>query len=339
MKKIIFPVVLVAGLCSVKTASAQNPAASQQADQWRLREMMQPSEVSSNAAPEFYNGETSDVGPQTLLRMKKRHWLEAFADEQLFYTDNMFLAERGRQDANVLVSTVHVALAPTFNFEDGRLTPRLGYQHQWFSYGLLGGDDVQVATFNPIGVAFKSMDVFDFNVQTVFSDANWHWRNWDFTLGADFRRFLDSGSYDEFYNEIVPRWSVARTFQLCEKTSIVIGYEGDYRFTETQNPVPLNRDNYNDRTDHSLVLVGNWQLCAHASVQPFYRLQYSYYPEVSGGRKDWLNTVGVALNFPITRNIALRTFVSYETLNTDGAFAQSYEKVDIGGGLNLSVRF
>ncbi|HEY5040750.1 MAG TPA: hypothetical protein VIK53_01985 [Verrucomicrobiae bacterium] len=120
---------------------------------------------------------------------------------------------------------------------------------------------------------------------------------------------------------------------------MVVGYEGDYRFTETQNPVPDNLGDYNNRTDHSFVLLGNWRLCPHSLVQPFYRLQYSYYPQVRQGRQDWLHSFGIALYFPITRKVALRTFVSCDTLNTDGPLVQSYDKFDGGGGLNLSMRF
>ncbi|MEY4918396.1 MAG: hypothetical protein RL616_2309, partial [Verrucomicrobiota bacterium] len=136
-----------------------------------------------------------------------------------------------------------------------------------------------------------------------------------------------------------PRLAAHYTFQFSETKSILVGYEGDYRATETANPLPINKDNYNDRTDHSFILLGNWKLCNHAIIQPFYRLQYSYFTHIQNGREDWLNTFGIALQLPLTQNVALRTFISYETLDSSSAYVQNYDKLDIGGGLNLSVRF
>jgi hypothetical protein len=337
MKKVI----VVAVLFAAAALHAQNPVATQQADAWRFHQQLSTQDADTSAAPEFYGGETADVGPQSLLQLKpRRHWLAASADEQLFYTDNVFLADKKAQSANILVSTVEVALAPTdIEVDDGQLAPRLGYQHQWFNYGVLGSDDVLTASFNPAVIATNSLSRFDFNVQTIFADTAWSRGGWEFSFGVDYRRFLDSGDYEEFYREIVPRLAARYTFQLAENKSITFGYEGDFRATRTSNPILRNGGSYNDRTDQSLVLVGNWQLCAHASLQPFYRLQYSYFTSHNPGRTDWQNTFGLVVNVPLTSNVALRVFTSYETLTTDGAFVLNYEKFDIGGGLNLSVRF
>jgi hypothetical protein len=342
MKQFILPVVVTASFLAGISAVAQNSAAMRTADNLRLRELAAPAPAGD--VPEFYPSETSDVGPQSLLVLKpRRHWVRAHADEQLFYSDNVFLSENGegRRGADVLVSTVLAAFAPdAFDFMGGKLAPQIGYQHQWFNYGLLGDQHMFVVDYDRSVVPrVESISVFDFNVATVFADTTFAWRGWDFTVGLDYRRFLDSGSYDEFYRELVPRWAAHYTFQIAEDKSIMLGYEGDYRFTTTLHPLPGNKDDYNDRTDHSLVIVGNWWLCSHAVVQPFYRLQYSYFSHIQSGRQDWLNTFGLGLALPITSNVALRTFVSYELLDTDYSYVQSYHKFDVGAGLNLSVRF
>jgi hypothetical protein len=347
MKKIIFSTVAGGLLCATGSSYAQSSSASQQADAMRFRETLRASEAVSNAVPELYAGETGDIGPQTPVDLKsRRHYVRAFGDAQLFYSDNVFLADKGLlTDKNpigsdVLVSTIQVALAPdAYDFLGGQLSPEVGYQHQWFTYGMLGNDHVQIVTFPQVSPQVVPINVFDFNVQTIFGGATWRWHNWDFSLGTDFRRFLDSGNYNEFYREIAPRWAAHYTFQLADNKSITVGYEGDYRFTTTQNPFPANTDDFNDRTDHSFVLVGNWWLCSHAELQPFYRLQYSSFTHVLQGRQDVLNSFGLALQLPVTENVALRTFINYDILQTDGQYVQSYNNLNVGGGLNLSVRF
>ena len=324
-------------------ARAQNPAASQQVDSaWRLRQIQSTFPGGTNAVPEFYEGETSDIGPLSVLQSQRRRtWFQAFADEQFFYTDNAFLAaSHGKQSASVLISTVQAALAPSpFAVGDGFLSPRIGYQQQWFTYGL--ADSQQVLVYP----SFKKVNInqFDFNAGTVFSDLAWREQNWTFTVGGDYRRLLSSDDYSEFYHELVPRWAVRRDIPLSESVSLSLGYEGDYRYTQTTPPAvvtptsPNYPGNFNDRTDQSFVLVGNWQLCRHAILQPFYRLQYSHFTQID--RDDWLNSFGLTLYCPLTQQISLRTFVGYDILNTDGFYAQNFQKLDAGAGLNLTVSF
>jgi hypothetical protein len=335
------------GICLVLTlgvARAQIPNASQQVDSAQQRRQLESAFSflgGTNAVPQFYEGETGDVGPQSVLRFKpRRTYIEASADEQYFFTDNVFLADHGRQHADVLVSTVQAALAPTpYEFAGGLLSPRAGYQHQWFNYGLANPNMVTI--YPP----FQQVDIntFDFNVSTFFGDVAWQRQNWTFTLGGDYRRLLDSGNYAEFYHEYVPRWSVRRDFSINDSLAFSIAYEGDYRMTGTKPPAvvnptsPVYPDTFNNRTDQSLLLVANWRLCSHAILQPFYRLQFAHYTRIN--RDDLINSFGLTLYCPITKQITLRTFVSYDIANTDGFYVQDYQSLNAGGGLNLTVRF
>lgn len=331
-------------------ARAQIPNASQQVDsvqQRRQLESVSSSLAGTNAVPEFYEGETGDVGPQSVLQFKpRRTFVEASADEQYFFSDNVFLANQGKQGADVLVSTVSAAFAPTpYEFAGGLLSPRVGYQQQWFNYGLLASDTVHV--YDPSktpAVYYSSLGKFDFNASTVFSDVAWRRQNWTLTLGGDYRRLLDSGNYDEFYHEFAPRWSAGYELSLGKSTSLFMAYEGDYRFTESTPPAapnppasPIYPNTFNDRTDQGLVLSGSWRLCSHAMLQPFYRFQFTHYTSIN--RDDFLNSFGLALYCPITRQISLRTFASYDIANTDGFYVQNYRSLNAGGGLNLTVRF
>src|SRR5579863_10360761 len=125
-------------LFAAQGAFGQNPAASQTVDTMQQRRQFESGGNNQTNAPELYAGETSDLGPQSVLKMNTPRWhLEAVADEEIFYTDNMFLDNLLRQSADVAVSTIQVALvAPQMKVFGGELTPRIGYQSQWFTYGL-----------------------------------------------------------------------------------------------------------------------------------------------------------------------------------------------------------
>jgi len=328
-------------VCGWVTAQAQLPGVLQQVDNVQQREQLQRAAdmmVVSNAAPEFYPGETSDVGPQTLVQYPRHPLFEASLDGQYFYSDNVFLAKSGRQSSDILVSTLNLAFTPApFAFAGGTVSPRIGYQHQWFNYGLAGDQSDFILDFKTKQPGFVPISKFDFNSAMPFVDATWKRGDWTATFGADARWLLDSTTFNEFYHEFVPNWSVGRTFHLCDQASVYVGYQGDYRFTWSYYPPPRFNDQFNDRTDQALLAVGTWWLCDHVALQPYYRFQYSCYSMAK--RHDTLHSVGITLLLPVTPNIILRGFVGYDNMNTDGFFSQSYNNLNAGGGLNLSVGF
>jgi len=323
------------------TAQAQLPGVIQQVDSVQQREQLQSAAslmIVSNAAPEFYPGETSDVGPQTVVQYPRHTHFEASVDEQYFYCDNVFLAHSGRQSSDILVSTLNFAFTPSpVVFAGGTLSPRIGYQHQWFNYGLTGDQTDTVFDYQTFRSGEVAISKFDFNSAMPFIDATWKRGDWTATFGVDARWLLDSTTFNEFYHEFVPNWSVGRTFLLSGKASVYVGYQGDYRFSWSFHPPFHYNDQFNDRTDQGVLVAGTWWLCDHAALQPYYRFQYSCYSTVK--RHDRLHSVGVTLLMPVTPNIILRGFVGYDNMNTDGFFSQNYENLNAGGGLNLSVRF
>ena len=197
---------------AVQTASAQVGAPQQQQvdnAQFR-RELSQSTQALSNGetVPELYTGETSDVGPQSVVKFKPRKsYLKLSADAQYFHTDNMFLADGGKVGTDVLASMVQAALAPgAYSLGEGQFSPRLGYRHEWFNYGLASSKTIGARDFNDDVFKDVKLREFDFNAQTVFTDARWRQGNWIVGAGFDYQRLLDSDRYEQFYDEYVPRW-------------------------------------------------------------------------------------------------------------------------------------
>jgi hypothetical protein len=339
MREIKFLTLLAVGLTGVTAMAQLQSQLTDTVQQRRQLEQAAKQMVVTNAVPELYSGESSDVGPQSVLKIKpRRTWVEAAADVQYFYSDNMFLANNHKQDVDVLVSTVEAALAPTpYEFAGGQLAPRLGYQHQWFNYDLAAPHTINALNLATGNIDQIGLDQYDFNASTVFGDVAWRWRDWQFTIGGDFQRLLDSGDYQEFYREFVPNWSVRRDFRLNKKQCLSLAYEGNYRLTDTANTLPGVGSGFNDRSDQSLVIVGSWKLCSHAILQPSCRFQYTHYTAIS--RDDILSSFGLAIYCPLRDNVALRAFVNYGNFSTDAANASDYEKLDAGFGLNFAVRF
>ena len=337
MKKFLLPAVVIA-IFAATSVHAQIGGMVNQVNDAQTREQLnrtaQAGLSESNSVPQLYEGETSDVGPQSVVQTKARHTLfEAYADAQFFYTDNVLLTEKRTLDTAVLVSTVEFALAPTpYPIGNGTLAPRLGYQHQWFNFGL---DGAKVP-----GTPLRLQD-FDFNAQTAFADALWTEGKWSFGGGLDATRLMQTDGYHQFYEELVPNWTARRTFAVCDKSAFAVAYEGDYRVTNIKPQfLEFGTSDANDRTDHSLVLTFTHVLCQHAVFQPYYRMKYTHFTEFpNGARNDYLNSMGAGLYLLVCPHFTVRTFLNYDILVSGNSRVENYHKLDAGGGLDVTFRF
>jgi hypothetical protein len=285
----------------------------------------------------------------------RRHLFEAMADVQYLYTDNAFLTETHHQNSDVLISTVEFALKPTpCDFLGGTLAPSVGYEHQWYDFGLADHDRVPVFKFGagpfpPGSGRFEHLNIFDFNSQTAFTGLQWSRNNWSVDLGFDFRRLLSTSSYSEFYREYVPRWGLQRTFAFGDRAALTVGYAGDYRFADPELLTvvlaggflirQINPD-MRDRTDHTLFVTYDQALCPHALLQPYYQLKYTRFVDSDfGDRNDLLSSAGLALYWTLCRNCDLRAFVDYNARFSNNPHVSEYRQFDGGLGLNVIVRF
>ena len=314
------------------SATAQLPPFVDQANRARQRQETERilRELHPNDAtpPEFYAEETSDVGPQSILRIKPRKtYFEAFADSQYFYTSNMFFQENDPVDTGVLLSTAQVAFAPPpMELGSGRFSYRAGYQHQWFNYGFEDHAGV--------------LNNFDFDAATVFASARYQTKNyWAFGAGIDWVRLLGhepaSANYDEFYKEYLPHWSVQKFFPINAKMLCAVGYLGSYHFSEVD---PAPRKDLNDRWDHVLLGTYTYAFNRHWVAQPYYRLQFSHYTHARD-RQDLLHTFGLSLNYFFTDYLGVRAFASYDLRESNDPVVPDYRKVDAGMGINLTLKF
>lgn len=289
----------------------------------------------TNGVPELYEGESSDIGPQSVVESApRRTYIRASADEQFFYSDNVLLGSgSNKKSTGVLLSTAQFAIAPTqLTLGGGTLLPEIGYRAQWFDFGLDGGR----IRFTPL----RWSDL-DFNAQTIYGDVAWVWQNWTFAAGMDATRLYSTADYHPFYSELVPNWMASRVFHICDRTAFTASYEGDYRATHIKREfLAFGTDDASDRTDHSLLLTFSQVLCRHAIFEPYYQLKYTHFMHYPlGPRNDYLNTMGAGLYWIVCPNFSVRTFVSYDILKSGNASVPDYHKLDLGGGVNLTVRF
>ena len=286
------------------------------------------------APPELFPGESTDVGPQSILKLhpKKKHW-EFATDSQIAYTSNALLTESptARTETTLMVNTVQFALAPDpYELKGHSFAPRIGFRHQWFNYAI--GDRANAASN------------FDFDAQTAFVDGRLAIaENWVGYGGVGYVRLLGHQpgveDYNEFYTEFAPRWGVERFFPLGERKLFRIGYQGQYHITTVDAVPPLLPSSRNDRIDSVLLVSYTHSFNAHLVAQPFYRFQLSNYTDSGANRNDYLHTVGASLAWVFNQHVSVRLFSTYDHKDSDNTLIPDYRKFDIGGGFSLNCRF
>lgn len=310
---------------------AQTPGAIDQVDanqQRRAQQAAAQDQIQADGtAPEIYPGESSDVGPQSVLSLKpRRTWVEGIVDSEYLHTDNVFLDHSFRQPSGVLISTAEIALAPSaFDVGGGQLTPRVGFSQQWYDFFQDHHETVD-------------LDNFDFNAQTIFTDARWTRNNWIFGAGFDYTRLMTTKGYSQFYAEYVPRWEAQRIFAFNPKNNLTLAYQGYYHFTDTSSSVFRQpQDSFYDRLDEALLATYNFYPCSHALVQPYYIFKYTHFTATIH-RNDYLNSVGLAVYGFMCRSFSCRAFVGFDQRNSSLTLAE-YHQFSPGGGLNFNIRF
>ena len=275
----------------------------------------------------MYAGESTDVGPQRILRLNPRpDYFNVVLDSQVFYSDNANFAQgKFILDSTVYVNTVQAAFTPPdFKLGPGKFTASGGGISQWYNYGN------------------HRMSALDFNAQTLFLSGRYTLGDWIFSLGVSYTRLLNQEHYDQTYQEYLPVLAVQRIFPISEKLLLVAGNQVDYHFSSVPATPGAGSTEINNRLDDIASLTLSWQLTRHLILQPSYRFQYSNYrysTDQTTDRNDYLNSFGITLAYYFNKNVSLRTFFNYSLKQSDDPLTPAYHEYNGGLGGTLNINF
>ena len=275
-------------------------------------------------APDLFPGESTDVGPQRILKLNPRpNYFNVYFDSQVYYSDNANYAQ-GRDiiGSSVFVNTGQAALTPPeFELGQGKMGLAAGIISQWYNYGS------------------HQMTSENFTAETAFISSRFTYHDWVFSLGGNFTRLLDQNGYDWTYQEFLPVLAVQRFFPIGERLLLVVGNQVDYHFSD-EPPAPGTPTDINNRFDDIVNVGFSWQMTRHLVLQPYGRFQYSNYRYdtlQTSGRTDYLYSTGITLACYFNKNFSLRTFFNYNVKQTDDSYSPAYHEYN--GGLGGSLNF
>jgi len=298
----------------------------------RVSQLQTQGEPANGMIPSLYPGEEDDTGDQVLLGASaapRWKWLNLTLDSQYFHTSNADLGTTNIKGTWLLVNSIDAEVdAPPIAVPYGQLFSEAGYRYQWFDYGIGGAND-----------DFSNLD---FDSATVYLEEEYTLPdNWAVFGNVSYNRLLNDGNgFDEFYKELVPELSVQKSVPIGQNLQATIEYSGNYRFSD-EAPFPNLGRRSNNRTDQALDVGVTWQVTSKVDLRPFYRFQYSYYPDYFAGasRNDYLHTVGIATDYSFNSWSSIRLFLDYELLDTDAASVGDYRKFDVGAGVSAGIKF
>ncbi len=327
---ITFRTGIAVGLVSTGVLSLHaQPAAVQQLQNNQIERQLQappPGLAGGTNAPELYEGEDADVGPQHILRLNpRRTYFNVLFDSQAFYSsDANFASSPYAISSPVFVNTVQAAFAPPArSIWNGKAAAAIGFASQWYNYG------------------DNRLENLDFNAETVFASGQYTIDNWQFGLGVNATRLVAQENYNETYRELMPNFGVQRVLPINDRMFFTLGDLVDYHWTRVP-PVLGVRTDINDRFDNIASVTFTWQATRHFVLQPYYRFQYSYYQHnaiATSDRNDYLEGVGLAAAYYFNTKVSLRAFYNYNYRQTNDQYTPAYHEMNGGMGVTLNVKF
>ncbi len=347
------------GAAAAEQASRQGEAVrSQQQLQKQAEDERAKKAPSEDEPPETYPGENDDLGPQKLLKKKKRKPLFDFSsDTMLTWTTNALAVGKqktlasGRKtdaarDSGVLAETLSLAFAPQpLDIGIGKLGIRAGYRQLLYVYNALQSSTLNKNSFE-MGTAFVGTSL-------TFLD------NWNASLGSDYSRILklsspsrspykhtfDAGDFQESFVDWSPNWSLMRSIKLSEKLSMIAMYSGAYHFTET-DPVNGTRDgsNRNDKLDDTLMASLMYSVNSKWMLQPSFRFTHSLYTqpnEFQVHRRDITSSPGFSVIWTPAPQLSFRASAGgeFRKSNLNDGSAPDYRKFEAAVGISAMIKF
>jgi hypothetical protein len=196
----------------------------------------------------------SDLGDiSAVQRYPKPDMLTLTAQQEFFYTDNVYFTHRHPEGASAYLGSYSGIFVP-YSLRDW--TPRVTLQYNMVRYA-----GVYPANFDNEDLGFSSQYIFG-------GDRSWTW-----TAAINLARYTPAvrNSDQEFYREVVYHNQVAHTQRLSAEVPLFLVTAYDLSYHQA-NPTQF------DRIDNTLSCNLTYKPLADVSISAFVRPSYRIYP-------------------------------------------------------------
>lgn len=251
-----------------------------------------------------------DLGEQQQVEAQRGSLgLYGSADTGLFYTSNANLSSTGGQGDMYFFARGAAGIRPHLGgglFLDGFVSQEV------FEYA-----------------RFSNLDFLKFSAGGGFDYVIPGTNGLTASVKYKYERFLDSGTFDEFFVNNLLDVGLAKEFALNDIHAIQVGWKSS--FSLATEPSFVRRD------EHSFWLGWRWRIVEPLELQAYNFLSLYYYPNMSD-RFDVTNYTGAALNLALTSWAQLSASAGF-AVNSSSQSIFNYTAANVGGSLSLNVSF
>lgn len=144
-----------------------------------------------------------------------------------------------------------------------------------------------------------------------------------------YERFLDSGTFDEFFVNNAIDVGLAKEFLLSDIHALQVGWKSS--FAVWAEPDYVRRD------EHTFWVGWRWRILDPLELQVYDFLSLYYYPNM-GSRFDVTNYTGASLNLALTHWAQLSASAGF-AVNSSTQSIFNYTAANVGGTLGLAISF
>ncbi len=286
--------------------------------------------------------DSSDAGVQRMAEPRKLPFkVSVSTDIQVYYTDNVLLADSGtaasNSDAVVFGGTLAVRLTGNpIALDKGVLTPSIAFVYQNFRHGI-GSDDA-------------ARDGLDFDAYSIPMTVSYRFgEGWEASAGltaSAVYRIHGAGDYSRIIASYTPSLSISKVIPISKEQVTVLSSSLSKSFSKANVPaLATYRDDRNDKYEFSLdathyILKGKW------TFSPYARVSYSYYEHFEelantpDDRTDLTASTGFVASYRINSRSSARVYTNYEVRDSQtNTVDYDYKAGTIGLGASLSWTF
>lgn len=336
------------GVCVAATPSTTDIAV-RQAESLKQQQAVKNTPETPEEPPETYPGENADLGPQMLLKAKKKRppLFEFSSDTMFTWTSNALSESSDPKKTGIVAETLSLALTPPpFDLGPGKLSLRTGYRHLFWMYDAAKAYE------------YRSLNGNNFQMSTLFLGGNYSFaENWNASLGLDFNRIMtaqgldswrpdrltDPSKWSEVYVEWNPNWGLSRNIPLGDQLNLTLSYSGGYHFTYTDPNLETRQTNSGDKLDNNLSASLSYAVTDTVMLQPNVRLSHSLYTQPQSSnvhRQDRGIAPGLTIVWTPSPRVALRWSMSGDFRHsTDQEKSPNCSKFDASTGVSVTLKF
>ena len=329
----ILPHLLSCSIIFSATAFAQNSSVKEKT-QSRIdstnRSLPDPSSLRSNSNNSKKSpGSTSDTGAQRPILLKKKGVSAFFTyDSKYFYRSNP-LASSGKltqAETAMWTNTFAGGLGlGVFDTGNSVITPYVGG-----SWTINDFEEGTLSKFN-----YNSTNAY---IMLLSQYGN----GWSVRAGVSYSNDRGAESDTEDYSEIYPSVGLMKAYKLSSDTTGIFSASAGFHDSTSEDLFGISESvlsNWDASISYSLKhTIGDFTL------RPGYAITYkSYDKSVNKDRDDFINSLSIKVEYPITDSFSASLFAGYTNRSSSGSSlgeeVNDYESWDGGAGLGLNARF